>query len=62
MVYADISLVKLDLPYIPGYLSFREGHFIIEKLKRVQKDRPDVYPQMLFVDGNGILHPRGVYV
>lgn len=60
MVYSDVSFVELHLSYIPGFLSFREGPFIIEKLARLKKEKPEILPQVVFIDGNGILHPRGV--
>jgi deoxyribonuclease V len=44
---------RIDFPYIPTYLTFRELP-IIEKLL-VQLDE---LPTILLLDGNGILHPR----
>ncbi len=56
MVFDDGEVVlvrrKVDFPYIPSYLAYREMPVILELLK---KRRPGV----LMVDGNGILHPRG---
>ena len=46
---------KIDFPYIPGFLSFREGPSIIKVFKKL-RNKPDV----LLVDGNGILHTRGI--
>ena len=43
------------LPYIPGYLSFREGPAIIEALRKL-KTRPD----LVLFDGQGIAHPKGL--
>lgn len=42
-------------PYVPGYLAFREGHTVVDALKRL-KTSPDV----ILVDGQGIAHPRGI--
>jgi len=44
-------------PYIPGLLSFREAPVIVKALAQLS-DRPD----MLFIDGQGIAHPRRVGV
>jgi deoxyribonuclease V len=41
-------------PYISGFLSFRESPFVREALGKLVR-RPD----LLFVDGQGIAHPRG---
>ena len=46
---------KSIFPYIPGYLSFREGPVLIEVIKKL-KTEPDVF----IFDGQGIAHPRGI--
>ncbi len=43
----------VSMPYIPGFLSFREGPAYVDVMRKLGC-RPDV---MLF-DGNGIAHPR----
>lgn len=40
-------------PYVPGYLSFREGEAIMMSITRLS--RP---PDLIIVDGQGIAHPR----
>nr|WP_242958384.1 endonuclease V [Clostridium cavendishii] len=47
------SMGKIDFPYIPGCLAFRELPLILETLKKL-KNIPDLY----IFDGNGYLHPR----
>jgi deoxyribonuclease V len=46
---------KLSFPYVPGFLSFREGPAIIAVLNRLPR-----MPDLILVDGQGIAHPRGV--
>ncbi|KAG7029766.1 Endonuclease V [Cucurbita argyrosperma subsp. argyrosperma] len=59
VVYEDFSLVTVQVPYVPGFLAFREAPVLLELLERMKKRDPHLYPQLLLVDGNGILHPRG---
>lgn len=49
------AIEKIVFPYIPGFLSFREGHSILAALHK-SSIRPDV----LLFDGQGIAHPRGI--
>jgi len=44
---------KVEFPYIPGFLAYREAPFIIKAYEKL-KQKPD----MLLVAGNGVLHPR----
>ena len=45
---------RVTFPYVPGYLSFREGPVFLRAARRL-RIRPDLW---LF-DGQGIAHPRG---
>ena len=47
--YAD----KVQVPYIPGCLAFREVPIFMETYKRLER-----VPDVVFFDGNGYLHPR----
>ncbi|EGG24800.1 endonuclease V [Cavenderia fasciculata] len=58
VVHKEMEFVKLDLPYIPGFLAFRECPSLTRLIDRVKTQHPRFYPQVLLVDGNGFLHPR----
>lgn len=58
------SLVKIEerwaqskvlFPYIPGLLSFREIPALLDVLRNIE-----VEPDLIFCDGQGIAHPRGL--
>ena len=44
---------RIDFPYIPGYLSFREIPPLLVAFARLQTE-----PDLVIVDGQGIAHPR----
>ena len=62
LLYQDVQEFSLDIPYISGYLAFREKDIVISMFRHLQTVHPHLYPQVLLVDGNGILHPRGLYL
>lgn len=45
---------RASMPYIPGYLAFREGPLMLELYYKLEND-----PDVLMVDGHGVAHPVG---
>ncbi|NWV26662.1 ENDOV Endonuclease, partial [Origma solitaria] len=59
VLYQDCHMVAVSAPYVAGFLAFREVPFLVEAVQRLQQEEPQLQPQVLLVDGNGLLHPRG---
>ncbi|XP_036268231.1 endonuclease V isoform X3 [Pipistrellus kuhlii] len=59
VLYEDSRLVHLTAPYLSGFLAFREAPFLADAVRRLREEAPSLAPQVLLVDGNGVLHPRG---
>ena len=55
MVEAVTASGKVDFPYIPGLLSFRESPILLKAFAKI-KSNPDV----VILDAQGIAHPRGI--
>ena len=57
IVYEDHILCNLTIPYISGFLGFRE---IPEYMKLLNKCKTSnsIYPDVIMIDGFGILHHR----
>lgn len=61
VVHVSSAMVQMTEPYIPGFLAFREVGFLLELLTSVREEHPEMTPQVIMVDGNGVLHPRGKF-
>ncbi|KAK3131020.1 hypothetical protein QOZ80_6BG0501030 [Eleusine coracana subsp. coracana] len=59
VVHEEFDVVQLQVPYIPGFLAFREAPILLGLLEKLKRNVHNFYPQLLMVDGNGLLHPRG---
>lgn len=46
---------EIELPYIPGFLAFREIPNLLKTFSKIENQ-----PDLIMVDGNGIIHPRGL--
>ncbi|XP_017336952.1 endonuclease V isoform X2 [Ictalurus punctatus] len=58
VVYDVSEMVCLSSPYVSGFLAFREAPPLLQLLLTLQREQPELMPQVLIVDGNGLFHYR----
>lgn len=51
----DSEPITMQLPYVSGFLAYREAGFLLSKLSKLKSTSPHLYPHCLLVDGNGLL-------
>lgn len=44
IVYEDFEFVKLTMPYVSGFLAFREAAHLINLFDRLMKKSPELKP------------------
>jgi hypothetical protein len=57
-LHVDFEPAQMTTPYVAGFLAFRELPPLLRLLRRCP---PEYKPAVVFVDGNGVLHPVGLY-
>ena len=56
LIWSETVHRRVAFPYISGYLAYRELPILLDLIEHVQSRR--ALTDVVFVDGNGILHPR----
>jgi endonuclease V len=60
VIYEDYEQETTEYPYVPGFLAFKEVPVYTILFNRLKTNRPEIWPQLMLVDGNGILHTRNL--
>lgn len=60
VVHTMCRMIHLPAPYVSGFLAFRECDSLLDMIKDLKRLHSNFVPDIIMVDGNGVLHPRGV--
>ena len=44
IVYEDYELIKIEEPYIPGFLAFREVKHFVKLIEKLKKNKKEFFP------------------
>lgn len=58
IVYMQFNFVTMEEPYVPGFLAFREVDHLVKLVEEQKSSRPEITPDVVLIDGNGIFHTR----
>ena len=58
VLYEDYENEETEYPYLPGFLAFKEVPSYTILFDRLKAKAPEMWPDLLMVDGNGLLHTR----
>jgi deoxyribonuclease V len=56
LLHTQTLEIEVNFPYVPSYLAFRELPVLLPLLNKVKDS--ELLPDILMVDGTGLLHPR----
>lgn len=56
ILYEKYNFVQITEPYVPGFLAFREVDHLVSLLTDLKMTKPELFPEVILIDGNGILH------
>eukprot|EP01063_Lacrimia_lanifica_P001721 TRINITY_DN10890_c0_g1_i1.p1 TRINITY_DN10890_c0_g1~~TRINITY_DN10890_c0_g1_i1.p1 ORF type:complete len:365 (+),score=121.42 TRINITY_DN10890_c0_g1_i1:63-1097(+) len=59
LVYEGFTHCFCRYPYIAGFLAYRELPGLLQAITDLKRRRPELMPQVIFMDGNGTIHHHG---
>lgn len=59
VIHSKCTEMKVDVPYVPGLLCFREGPVVTSLYIDFCQIQPEIKVDIILVDGSGEWHMRG---